>query len=242
MARPDITDIYDVVDGTWPAARYDIHGPLTFREGQGGGQRVSATTASGPVSEAQLDEAEAKMRAMNQPALFMIRDGQDDLDAQLDARGYAIHDPVNAYVCPVETLMGEPVPPVTVIPVWEPLALMIDIWAEGGIGEGRIAVMHRAKGPKTGLIARWRDHPGGCAFVAIHNGVAMLHAVEILADQRNQGLGKWVMRRAAFWAAKQGATHVSVVCTHANAAANALYSSLGMTLVGRYHYRKFVEE
>ena len=39
------------------------------------------------------------------------------------------------------------------------------------------------------------------------------------------------------WAAAQGATHLSVLCTNANDAANALYSSLGMELVGQYHYR-----
>ena len=242
MALPDIATLYDVVDGTWPAARYDSYGPLTFREGQGGGQRVSATTADGPVTDDQITQAEFKMHAMNQPALFMIRAGQEALDAQLAARGYQIVDPVNAYACPVEALTTEPMRPVTAIPVWEPLSLMLDIWAEGGIGEGRIAVMHRAAGPKTGIVGRWRDHPGGCTFVAIHDGIAMLHALEILPHQRGQGLGKWMMRRAAFWAAENGATHLSVVCTQSNAAANALYSSLGMTLVGRYHYRKLKEE
>ena len=132
----------------------------------------------------------------------------------------------------------EPVPPVTAIPVWEPLSIMRDMWAEGGIGPGRIAVMERARGPKTAIVARWNDHPGGCAFVAIHDGIAMLHALEILPHQRQQGLGKWMMRRAAFWARDHGASHLSVVVTQANTGGNALYTSLGMTLVGQYHYRK----
>ena len=241
MSLPDIQTLYEVIDGTWPAARYLSLGPFTLRRGDGGGQRVSAATTQRPVTAEELDSAEAAMRAMGQPCLFMIREGQSALDAQLAERGYDIVDPVNLYACPVEQLTAEPMPPVTAIPVWEPLAIMCDIWSAGGIGPGRIEVMERARGPKTGIIGRWQDHPGGCAFVAIHEGIAMLHALEILPHQRNQGLGKWMMRGAAFWAEEHGASHMSVVCTKANAGANALYASLSMTLVGQYHYRKLIE-
>jgi GNAT superfamily N-acetyltransferase len=238
MTGPDLRTLYDVIDGTWPAARYVRCGPFTLREGAGGGQRVSAATTDSPATLAEIAAAEAAMRAMAQAPLFMIRAGQEALDQQLDSRGYAVVDPVNLYVCPVAQLMGEPIPPVTVIPVWEPLAIQRDIWAAGGIGPGRVAVMERAPEPKTAMIARWNNHPGGCAFVGIHAGTAMLHALEILPLQRNQGLGKWIMRRAAFWAAEHGAAHLSVACTKANAGANALYTSLGMALAGQYHYRK----
>lgn len=238
MTDTPIETFYSVIDGTWPAAAYEETPAFTFRRGDGGGQRVSATTAKRPVTDDELAEAEAKMQAMGQPALFMIREGQQALDAQLETRGYAIHDPVNLYAVPVEALTSERVPPVTAIPVWEPLAIMRDIWAEGGIGPGRLAVMERAAMPKTAIVARWNDHPGGCAFVGIHEGIAMLHALEILPHQRKQGLAKWVMRRAAFWSEENGAETLSVVCTRANAGANALYASLGMELVEQYHYRK----
>ncbi|WP_322867786.1 GNAT family N-acetyltransferase [Aquicoccus sp. G2-2] len=238
MTLPDIQQLYDVIDGTWPAARYARCGPFTLREGAGGGQRVSAATTDTPTTKAEIDAAEAAMHAMNQPSIFMIRAGQSALDHQLEARGYPIVDPVNLYVSPVTALMAEPVPPVTAIPVWEPLAIQRDIWAAGGIGPGRIAVMERAAQPKTAIVARWNNHPGGCAFIGIHARIAMLHALEILPSQRKQGLGKWIMRRSAFWAAENGAAYFSVVCTQANEGANALYTSLGMALAGQYHYRK----
>jgi GNAT superfamily N-acetyltransferase len=238
MTLPDIHTLYEVIDGTWPAARYSECGPFTLREGKGGGQRVCAATTDRPVTEADIDAAEAAMLAMHQPRLFMIRAGQSALDNQLAARGYPIVDPVNLYACPVDLLTTLPIPPVTAIPVWEPLSIMRDMWEAGGIGPGRVAVMERAPGPKTAIIGRWKDHPGGCAFVAIHENIAMLHALEILPHQRNQGLGKWLMRRAGFWAAENGAQHMSVICTRANPGANALYTSLSMTLVGQYHYRK----
>jgi hypothetical protein len=45
------------------------------------------------------------------------------------------------------------------------------------------------------------------------------------------------MRHAAIWALSQTAAHMSVICTKENKAANALYASLKMRLVGGYHYR-----
>lgn len=231
-----------VIDGTWPPARVLHQAPWTLRDGQGGGSRVSAATAEGPVDDAAIDAAEVAMRGLGQAPLFMIRPDEEALDALLAARGYDIVDPVNAYACPVAQLTDTPMPRVTVLPVWEPLAIMREIWAGGGIGPARLAVMARAKGPKTGLLARYNDKPGGVCFVAVHDGIAMVHALEILPHQRRQGLGRWMMRGAAFWAAAQGAETLSVVCTRANAGANRLYSSLGMRLVGQYHYRALAQE
>ncbi|WP_171178885.1 GNAT family N-acetyltransferase [Ruegeria sp. HKCCD8929] len=231
---------FDVVDGTWPAARYERCGPFLLREGRGGGSRVSAATGLAPATEADIEAAEAAMLAMGQKRIFMLRPGDEALDAQLAARGYKILDPVNIYACPSKQLTDLEVPRVTVFTLWEPLAIMREIWAQGGIGPERLAVMERAQGPKTGLLLRHRDKPGGTGFVAIHDGVAMVHALETLPAQRRQGLGQWAMRGAAFWALDNGAETLSVICTKANEGANALYRSLGMEIIGAYHYRQLV--
>lgn len=242
MSLPDLNlpdlNLTALLDGTWPAARYQSCGPFTLRTGLGGGSRVSAATTEGPVCGAEIDAAEAAMRGMGQVPIFMIRPGDAALDAQLAARGHDLFDPVTAYGCPVARLTDIALPRVTVFSIWEPLAIMREIWASGGIGPARLAVMARASGPKTGLLARQNEKPGGAAFVAIHGRVAMLHALEILAHQRRQGLGRWMLRAAAFWAAENGADTLAVACTRANVGANALYSSLGMSQVGQYHYRR----
>ncbi|MBK0325875.1 GNAT family N-acetyltransferase [Rhodobacteraceae bacterium F11138] len=231
---------YEVIDGTWPAARYHNDGIWTLRDGQGGGSRVSATTqvAGDPeITPQELERAEDGMRRMGQPLIFMIRQGDTVLDEKLQARGYVIKDPVTIYACPAAHLTDEPLPRVTVLNVWEPLAIMREIWMQAGIGAARMAIMDRAHGPKTGLLGRTRDKPAGAAFVAVHGNVAMVHAVEVLAHQRRHGMGRWFMRGAAFWALDNGADTLSVMCTRQNAAANALYTSLGMQAVGQYHYR-----
>lgn len=230
----------DVVDGTWPAARYEKQGPFQLREGQGGGSRVSAASRIGDVTDADLDNAEQAMLAMGQKRIFCLRPGDEVLDTQLAARGYEVLDPVNIYDCPVAQLTDVPIPRVTVFTIWEPLAIMREIWTQSGIGPERLAVMDRANGPKTGLLMRQKDQPGGVGFVAVHDGIAMVHALEILPSHRRQGLGQWAMRAAAFWALDNGAHTLSVICTKANEGANGLYHSLGMQIVGEYHYRQLV--
>lgn len=226
---------FDALEATWPAAgTQDLPG-WRIREGQGGGKRVSAASATAPGSDPAV--AEAAMRALGQTPLFMVRPGEDALDAALAARGYACVDPTVIRAAPIETLTDKPLPRVSVFCLWEPLQLQRDIWAEGGIGPERIAVMERAPQPKTSLMARWNDHPGGAGFAAVAGKVAMVHALEVLPHQRNEGLGKWMMRAAALWAAPLGAEQMAIAVTEENTAANALYASLGMAPVTRYHYR-----
>ena len=90
---------------------------------------------------------------------------------------------------------------------------------------------------KTAVFARWKDKPAGVAFVAVAGEIAMVHAVEVLAHQRRQGVAQWIMRQAALWAETQGATTLAVLCTKANVPALGLYSALGFVPSGRYHYR-----
>lgn len=239
MSTTAVTDpkYYDVVEATWPCLRKEELGAITLRVGAGGGSRVSAATAEAEISDDQIAEAEAAMQALDQPRLFMIRDGQVDLDAQLDRLGYVVMDPVVLWTCAPSLLTDVPIPRVTTFDVWEPLAIQREIWETGGIGPARLAVMHRAAGAKTALLGRWDDKPAGVAYVGLHGDIAMLHALEILPHQRRKGMGVWMMRQAAVWAEQHGAAELSVLCTRANVAANPLYSGLGMTEAGGYHYR-----
>ena len=230
--------LYDVIENTWPPASARAHGPWIIRDGQGGGQRVSAATPTGPVSGKDIAVAEAAMRDLDQPLLFMIRDGDDALDALLADAGYPVVDPVNLYACDIAHLRTDHPPRVATFCIWEPLEIMRDIWAAGGIGPARVEVMARAKTPKTAIFGRSNNRPAGAGFVSIHDGIAMVHALEVLERHRREGLGRYMMHQAAFWAADHGAKHMSVICTAANGAANTLYTSMGFTLVGQYHYRR----
>ena len=237
-----MTDLFAVGDATWPAAARHTAGAFVVREGRGGGQRVSSATVEGRWSEADISAAEAKQRALGQAPLFMIRSGECDLDAALAARGYLVKDPVHVYACAPAILTDPPPKPMSAFALFPPLAIMRDLWVEGGIGADRLAVMERAECQKTAILGRVRDRASGVAFVAIHSGTAMMHALYVTPDQRRQGSAVNMVRKAAQWAQDHDAQRFSVLVTEANQEARSLYTSLGMELVGKYHYRSTQEQ
>ncbi len=237
MTLPDAQKLYAVIDGTWPPVAKRAVGPWTIRVDGKGGSRVSAATVEGAFGDDDILEAERAMRDVGQTPLFMIREGEDQLDGALAARGYVIKDPVNLYAAPIAEIATERPPAVTAFTVWPPLAAQAEIWAAGGIGQGRLDVMDRAWQPKTTILGRINDRPAGTVFVGIAADCAMIHALEVAKEHRRQGLAAHLTRAVAFWAQAQGAAFLTLVTTQANPGANALYTSLGMTLVGQYHYR-----
>ncbi len=235
---PDANTLLEVCEATWPPAATSKQGAWTIREGQGGGQRVSSATENWPVTEADLPAAEAAMKALDQDLIFQIRSGQETLNEMLAHHGYDIVDPVNIYAIATSELTVHTRPPVSAFDIWPPMAIMRELWQNAGIGSGRQAVMARAAGPKTALLARTDEQPAGVAFVAIHEGIAMLHALEVSPQLRRRGTARNLIIKAAEWAEENGAEILSLIVTKGNHAANPLYASLGMHLVGHYHYRK----
>ncbi len=229
--------IFDVIDATWPAAATHRAGGFLLREGKGGGKRVSAASATGAWSDHDIAQAEAQHRALGQDALFMIRPEDQALDDALARRGYQMIDPVVALSAPIKRLATETAPPITAFCLWPPLQIMRDIWAEDGIGPGRLAVMDRATGPKCAVLGRAEDRAAGAGFVGLHQGTAMLHALCVLPQLRRRGLARWMLRESAHWAQARGAHSYCLVVTRANAGAIAFYESLGMVQTTQYHYR-----
>ncbi|QFT61598.1 GNAT family N-acetyltransferase [Roseivivax sp. THAF30] len=237
-----MTDLFEIAEATWPPlVRHDVPG-FTLRDGAGGGKRVSAATARDGWTEADIAGAETRMRGLEQTPLFMVRSGETALDDALEARGYRVIDPVVIRAAPVEAIDDRPIPRVTAFTIWEPLAIMRELWQAGGIGPARLDVMARVDGPKTAILGRMKDTPGGCAFAAIHGETVMVHAVEVTPALRRLGLAAWMMRQAARWGREHGASRIAILVTRANEGANALYASLGMEEVGEYHYRIHAEE
>ena len=187
--------------------------------------------------------AEGAARDHGQRPSFVVWPRQAALDAVLAARGYGIEDAVGLWTLPTADAARPPV--ATAFPVWPPLAIMRDLWDEGGIGPARRAVMARAVRP-TGLLARLEDRPAGVAFVAAHGGsgdgtcegAAMLSAAYVPPAHRRKGAMGMMLRAAAFWAREAGCGTLGLVATRHNHAANAAYAAHGMTLMGGYHYRR----
>lgn len=235
-----IADLVPVIAATWPAAQSRQIGPFTVQAGAGGGQRVSAARLTDPqavdATGPEIDAATDALAGFGQPPLFQVLDHQTALDARLAARGLHLRDTTHAMTLPCADLAAAP-PPVTCFATWPPLAIQTEIWAAAGTGGARLAVMDRATGPKMSFFGRVDDKPAGTAFVAIHHGIAMLHALDIAPAHRRKGLGATMMRAAADWARTEGAETFALLVTDENRAARGLYASLGFQTVGRYHYR-----
>lgn len=224
-----------VMEATWPPARA-LPGPgFVLRDGAGGGKRVSAATALPDWTIADLTGAESGMRATGQDPLFLIRNGDQMLDDALQARGYAVVDPVMAYAIAANALPASPW--MTTFPHWPPMAVAREIWAMGGISGPRLDVMDRVTAPKTALLARAVDRAAGVAFVALHGQTAMLHALEVSPLHRRQGSAQNLISAAAAWTISAGGSTLSLVVTTANTAARGVYEKCGMQVVGQYHYR-----
>ena len=236
MTLPSVQRLYQAINTTWPARATRQEAGWEIRDGAGGGKRVSAVTLA-QTELPDIDWVEARLSEQGQEHLFMIRDGDEILDAALAARGYEIIDPVTLYLCETAPLRPASLPRAQSYCIWEPLHIMREIWAAGGIRDRRIALMHRVQTPKTALLARSGDSPAGVGFLALDGEIAMLHAVEVLPEFRRTGVAKKLMAEAAKWAEDHGAKYMALMTTRDNQAANRLYSSLGMRPVGRYHYR-----
>ena len=235
MSTPDAQSLLATLEATWPPAGRESCQGWLMRDGAGGGKRVSATSPLTP--DADILQAEAAMRARRQRPLFRLTDTDAALDAALGVRGYRVLDPTLIYLAPVADLARKP-GPVRLFTLWPPLAIMREIWAAGGIGPGRLAVMERAPGPKTGLVARIDDRAAGVGFCALAGDIAMLHAVEVQPAYRRKGVGALILSGAAHWAEQAGAQWMALAVTQANAGACALYEGCGMMIAARYHYRE----
>lgn len=230
--------LFEAVDQTWaPAERIKL-GPWVIRRGDGGGQRVSAASLDGSFSGANVDEAEAAMATLGQRPLFMVRAQDTSLDATLGERDYEIVDPVLYFIGKSREIRRSDPQSLAAIQCDEPLEIMKEIWETGGINEKRISVMKRTPDPKTYILGRYDNQAIGCAFVACHREIAMLHALEVSKTVRRSGVARNILGKSAAWADDNGAEYFAAVTLGENLPAQKLFTSFDMQVVDSYHYRR----
>lgn len=235
-ALPGADRLMAALAATWPPFATSRCGPFTLREGRGAGRRVSAATTDSLPTEAEIAAADSAMRAMGQAPVFCLRPGQEALHRQLFACGYTEQLDTDLLVGPAAPIAAEELPRVSAFAVWEPLAIIREIWAEDGIGPERQEVMARVPLEKTAILARTDDQPAGAAFVAVDGEVAMMHALVTRPGLRRRGAGRHATIRAARFAVDCGARYLALAVTADNAGAQALYTGLGMRRAGAYTY------
>ena len=232
---PDAATLLHHMTASWPPLALHEVGPLTLREGPGGGNRVTCAVADGPVTAADLPTLRLAAAGLGQPGLVMVRQGEDALDATLAGAGWGMGEEVVLYLAPSQAFDAPP--DMAAFAMWPPLAVQRLMWAEGGIGPGKQAIMDRATGPKAAILGRSGDRPAGTAYVGVGGGIAFLHALTVVPALHRRGTARNILRAAGAWAQSAGADWLALAVTRGNAPARALYASLGMQVVGHYHYR-----
>jgi GNAT superfamily N-acetyltransferase len=231
-----------LLEATWTPAECRDLGPWRLRRTPGGGNRVNAATAAGPGAAAAIPAAERAMREAGQAPLFQVREEETELDAALAARGYLLHAPSLLMTGAADAIAAFDPKGFAAIRCTAPLARMAEIWAEGGFGPARLAIMARSGEDRCRLLGRSADdRPAGVAFAAMAGGGAMLHALYVLPRARRRGVARALTGAAAAWALERGARDLALAVTEANAPARALYERMGMAVAGRYHYRALKE-
>lgn len=233
---PDANLLFSAFEATWPAAEIVEKDGWRLRRGEGGGRRVSFATRI--ADGARIDAAEAAMEAWGQRPLFQIREGDEALDAELDAAGYARMDEATFYAHETSALRDDKPETARIVRGGAPIAMIEEIWAKGGVGPERLAVMARVTGPKCYMIGRTGDRPAAVAFVAVEGDIALVHAMETLERARRRGAARMLMSGAARFAEENGARVLALAVTDRNVAASGLYRGLGMVAAGRCHYRE----
>lgn len=223
-------------EATWPPAETAPAGGFVVGRGLGAGGRVSSARAAGPWQPEDIEAAEAVHAGWGQRPLFRAWDEDGALIEALRARGYAPEVPTLVLEAPVAALASPPLPAMRGFALWPPLAIQRDIWAEGSITPARQAVMARVGLPKAAILARVADRAAGAGFVALSGEVAMLHAIEVRPACRRQGVGGWILRQAAEWAAAEGARRLALAVSRSNAGAQALYARMGFAQAASYRY------
>jgi GNAT superfamily N-acetyltransferase len=232
---PDGPTLLHNMVASWPPVAEHPVGPWTLREGPGGGNRVTCAVAEGGVTGDDLPPLVAAAARLGQPGLVMVRQGEDALVTVLDAAGWRMGEEVVLYLAPSDAFAAPST--MTAFALWPPLAVQRLMWNEGDIGPGKQAIMDRATGPKTAILGRSGDRPAGVAFVAIAGGVAFVHALTVAPALHRRGTARNIMGAAGAWAQSAGAAWLALAVTRGNVPARALYASMGMEVVGHYHYR-----
>lgn len=237
--------LIDRMEPSWPPVARFTHGPFVLRQGLGGGSRVSAISLADPNAPADqiqraLPEVEAAARTLGQPPLFLLTD-DDAADTALAnilrARGYALSDEVFAFEGPLATAVLAA--GLKVHSGWPADADALAVWNnDGRVGAARMAVMARARGEKAVISLCDATGPVGALFAAIHDGAAVLHAIEVIPAARGRGYGHALMIAASDWARAHGADRLMLVVTKQNLPAVTLYLRHGLQVIGGYYYLK----
>ncbi|MFL6098386.1 MAG: GNAT family N-acetyltransferase [Actinomycetales bacterium] len=281
VRRLSVTELQDVMADGWQPLEREEYGGWRLRAAEGFTGRANSVLPLGnppaPLVRA-VDHVEQWYAARGLPARFAVPwplgagpgepgDGQDPLDVELDARGYALDTPTLVMVRPLlgypsraalpsESRSAGPERPsraafegypngegLEVVVADEPDEGFLALYRYRGQDLPPVAARVMVSAPAQAFVTVRRPGAGPAARtiavgrVASSRGWSGISAVEVAADHRRQGLGRVVMAALHDWAADRGDQATYLQVARSNVPGRALYDALGYTAHSGYHYR-----
>jgi GNAT superfamily N-acetyltransferase len=194
-----------------------------------------------PIGD-KIAYCERLYRARDLPVLFRITPfvHPANLEAELNARGYASFDPtyvqVTALSQPPELRDCDGVEIVT--PAIDAFADAVALLQESS-REQRDAYYERMANtpqPARYLMARYEGRVVGVGTVMLEDGLAGIFSMATAPDMRKRGVASALLSRLLTWAWEHGASHAYLQVESTNPAAVSVYRRFGFATAYTYHY------
>jgi len=227
----------------WPALQTMVQDGWLFRFADGYTKRANSINAWMPGETpiaTLIADAEAAYAARGLRAIFRLTPlAPAALDAELDARGYAMLDEtlVQCAELPTETADD---PDIEIVDAPSP-AWLGAYTACSGLRAGDAPTLERMlrsiPAPSAFVVLRVDGAAQAFGYAACERGHVGLFDIITHRDARRRGFGRRVVTRLMRWGRQVGAGQAYLQVVAANAPARRLYGELGFRTVYGYHYR-----
>jgi N-acetylglutamate synthase len=230
-----------VESATWPPARTEVVGD-GWKVGVSGGvtRRANSALPGGGDVPAALDAVEAVYAAAGLPSILRVGRADGRVEAELEARGYAVRSDA---VVLVRELVGLPEPARPHLHVGRATA-PDGAWLETWLGvkkadaDRALAYEILTGVPADYLTAVVDGRVAGVIRVAYAEDWAALSCLVVHPDARRGGLGRELTLRALAAADERGAGRAFLQVESHNFGAIRLYGALGFQPADAYRYRE----
>ncbi|MGH1550484.1 GNAT family N-acetyltransferase [Leifsonia poae] len=243
MDLPDPAALDRLADRGWPALEREALQGWTLRASAGVTNRANSVLTAGDVEDVATAVADAERwyAARSLPAVFQTSPASPvSLADVLAARGYREHSTTDILVADRAEVAEGWTEAVAVRVAESPSAAWLDTWWSVD-GRGGAVEREVARRILTGGRALYASHgdpsaPDAVARLALVGEWGGLYAVATRPEARRRGLARDLARALAHAASAHGVTALWLQVVAENAAAHALYASLGFRRASGYSY------
>ncbi|ANF31828.1 GNAT family N-acetyltransferase [Leifsonia xyli] len=247
MDLPDPAALDRLADRGWPALERTPLQGWTLRASNGVTNRANSVLTAGEVDDvaAAVEEAERWYAARSLPPVFQTSPASPGaLSEVLAGRGYREHSATDVLVADrAEVAHGGKAPGASATApasADSPSAGWLDTWwsvdGRGGPAEREVTRRILTGGPALYASHGDPSAPDAVARLALVGEWGGLYAVATRPEARRRGLARDLARALAHAASEHGVASLWLQVVAENAAAHALYASLGFRRASGYSY------